>query len=490
MSKLVKKLEELEAKSDKAAEVAYVRKEKAVDAAAHERLTQLYGTGKSIGGDDGVRRKRSWKCVECGFENFTSRNACGECLAQNPDAVQRRLVDIKQPARCRDSEVRIATINRRCYRVFRGEAPSKKRGALTRGDLREEARATISKCDVGGGYNYDSEDADEPACGEEGGSGAEAADGQIAFDKQNQVYFVRLPIPPRYYKFLIGAKGQTLQETQRLTGATVLIPKGDDVGEGGAAGAAAAAQYVVIKGPTESAVAAAQIRTDSIVMQSKHKVDYTHFLSIPLGTIPSIRHALETLLHDMKAACIDEGANIDESLFQTPQRLHLTLLMLRLHTEEELSRCKAIMIDLEEKLGTLFSHNDLVTLKGVNYMNDDPSEVHVVYLELEKDDVYSRLAKVIQIINDAFIDAGLALDKDVAHNEKLHATIVNSKWRESTAAGGPRLAFDATNILSLFRNVCLGSHRLRHLELNVLGGGRRSGEGEGYYQCEFAINFP
>ena len=303
----------------------------------------------------------------------------------------------------------------------------------------------------------------------------------------------------RFWKFIIGSKGKTLQDIQRITGATVVIPKTENE------------ETIEIFGVNKSSVVAARLKVEAIILDNQDRVEYTHFLSIPLSINPQSKASFASYLQDMTRTCVDEEKRIDPFMFQTPSKIHLTLLMLRLHNEEEMSKAKSLLVVVQEMLREMFystatnSSTAKVSFKGVNYMNDDPSDVHVLYLDLVKDETYKKLVELIQNINSLFIDSGLALPKDVSHNEKLHATIINSKWRNgdvvdgtldhfdshsaSKKSSGPRVSFDATEVLRLFgvNGSSLGSVKLERVDLSILGSGVSA---DGYYQSVHSAFFP
>ena len=49
--------------------------------------------------------------------------------------------------------------------------------------------------------------------------------------------------------------------------------------------------------------------------------------------------------------------------------------MLRLYDAADLARAKKLMAELQPAVNELFAPDDKLSLKGLNYMNDDPSEV-------------------------------------------------------------------------------------------------------------------
>lgn len=510
--------------AEKRAEIAFVRKEKTADESAYKRLTEVYGAARTNFRDEG--RMRRWKCGECGYQNYDSRMVCGECLAPNEGELGRRRVGEggvehaaatpRLPGTTGDAtNCRIEHVMGRCYRTWNGN------NSTDEGSSHRSKRATLAAAGAAPRRyddDFDDNDDDGPPCTT---ATTSAEDGAASFvddedprrlhglcqgailqetagggpSTHTSSFLCQCTVPTRFLKFVIGSKGAALIETQRLTGVTITILDTETPSSSSSRHAHAAASPDIatlrLKAASRSAIAAAVIRLESVLEGCKEKADYTHFLSIPLGTISSLRDPLGRLMAMLRDMCSattmgnDDGEvagerHLDPSLVQNPDHLHLTLLMLRLHTEADASRAKDVLKSLAPLLReTLAPPNDHVTLQGLNYMNDDPTEVHVVYLELEKNAAFARLQQVIQLVNASFIEASLATERDVAHNEKLHATILNSKWRAApntgttgrSGGGGavpPRQAFNAVDVFKKFGQIKLGTHKLQRLDLSVL----------------------
>jgi hypothetical protein len=344
----------------------------------------------------------------------------------------------------------------------------------------------------------------------------------VSYDATRRAFVAAMPVPQRFWKFIIGAKGRTLQDIQRLTGATVILPKTDDkkatapaVGSAAAAAANAAwgAEDITVTGPQQTSVLAALKRIEDIMADAQDKVDYTHFISIPIctatpstgtsssSTTISTRGAFAAFLRDVQKACVSDERRIEPSMIQSADRLHLTLLMLRLHERERVDTARALLDAVQQIAAELFpsKREATATFKGLNFMNDDPEEVHVVYLDLARDTTYQRLVQLVQRTNQLFIDAGLATERDVAHNEKLHVTVVNSKWRTGAADDGmattaasargaqaPRVPFDATDLLRVFGSTGdrLPTVVLERVDLSMLGAPAAS---DGYFRSDASV---
>jgi hypothetical protein len=472
-------------------DVAYVRREKKVDEEIQQKLAEVYGKGKKKLGDVATLRK-GWECSSCGYVNFECRLVCGECLDPSPaaKALTSRAPNVKRVAVTSETDVKIIQIGDRCYRSFTSLGRSSWGISPKKTDY--HASAAVHHKD------------DEPSCDDDD----DVDDDGVRFDPQRETFEAVVTISRRYFKFIIGTGGQTLQETQRLTGATIILPPEP------AASAANSLQQevddlaqVIVRAPTANSVRAAQIRLDAIIVRCRDKVDYTHFLMIPLGKIPSLAKECQALLKDMMSACCSDEAFIDESIFISASRLHFTLLMLRLLTVEEVERAKATLSSIEKSLTSIFpnSGSSKCHFGGLHYMNDDPTQVHVLYLGMDPPAApggsTAQIQALVRLLSEAFLKDGFVLEKDIARNEKIHATLMNTKWRRSvdpasltnrndnnsSGSDTARVAFNATGVLHLFGGVSLGVHRLDRIELCALKGSASSG---GNYPCEASISIP
>ena len=468
---IFKNLAKKEQQDDKKAEVGYVRAEKAADAAITKRLEEAYGVGPAR--DDGARR-RAWRCLECHFQNFESRISCANCLAvsERKDAPARPENIAVQPT-ARDSSdptVQLTRVGSRCYRSYSGG------GYMTAPATRRVQELAVI------------EDDDVNDDGEEGVVCSAAGGARMGYDCERKMFVLRMPCAARYHRFVVGQQAKTLKDIERTANVKLTVPKsskgahdGDDDDESSAPNPDD--DFVLIEGSSSRDVKTAQLRIDAIMTEAKDKVEYTHFLSIPLGPIPSARAAFASLIDDMKQALVSESSAVEADIFQRPSRVHITLLMLRLHTRSEVETAKLLLESLEPELQHIFGPNDCVTLRGLNVMTGDAKSAHVLYMDVSRDDVQRRLQSLVSRLNNAFIDAGLAKVADVQGNGKLHATLMNSKWRKGRA----HVPFNATDALRVFGDRAFGMHKLRSIEVNVLGGAAAD---DGYFGSISSIRFP
>ena len=224
-----------------------------------------------------------------------------------------------------------------------------------------------------------------------------------------------------------------------------------------------------------------------MVSSARKKMPFTHFVSIPLTT-PNVKTCFNQFktevlqfsrgvsscmlvcrksLHVQLRHCFQA---IDEGLFQYPEKLHLTIGTLVLLTDDErvraaqtLQSCKSrfryesynisIFLAFVSSVSFFFYRDIIgtspieVQIQGVEYMNDDPEKVDVLYGKCIENS--GRLQKLTDAVVDSLEDEGL-LDRQYDH-VKLHATLMNSifKVKDDSQDHSMRSTFNAKPILEV-----------------------------------------
>lgn len=132
----------------------------------------------------------------------------------------------------------------------------------------------------------------------------------------------------------------------------------------------------------------------------------------------------------MKTCGRDRG--IESSIFQKPEKLHLTLgtLVLTDNNERKLTADK-----LEEACNQIVRpllldrKSKVIEMKGIEYMNDDPHEVDVLYARVNLIDGNNILQQAADSIVQSLVSTGF-LRKDDVQKVKLHVTLMNTLFRE------------------------------------------------------------
>jgi len=202
----------------------------------------------------------------------------------------------------------------------------------------------------------------------------------------NSRYRVVLNVAAAFFPQLIGKGGQTKSRLESDTRTKILIPRKGLEGD------------VVITGSDRSGVATAASRIDIMIESARGRQPFTHFLSIPLATQPvqdSFLKLKESVLSSVKSR------GLDESLFQTPNLLHLTLGTLALLDQRERELARDVLLDCKENviIPLLGDCKELqLELTGLETMNDDPSEVDVMYIGVKESS--GKLQQIVENIVD------------------------------------------------------------------------------------------
>lgn len=94
--------------------------------------------------------------------------------------------------------------------------------------------------------------------------------------------------------------------------------------------------------------------------RNPNKADFTHFIAIPIGLLPEVKDSLATMVECMQSISTASSGEseqrgglsprngnasgpITRELFNTVERMHLTLLMLSLHTREDVELAKDLL---------------------------------------------------------------------------------------------------------------------------------------------------
>lgn len=286
--------------------------------------------------------------------------------------------------------------------------------------------------------------------------------------------------PSVLFKFIIGKKGETKRRLETETRTQIRIPRQGQEGD------------VVIVGHDRNGVLSAKTRVEVLLDSGRQKQPFTHFLSVPL-TVKSIQDSLADFKNDILREC-DGDRGIDSSIFQNPCKLHLTIGCLVLLDDSEVKKAVEVLNECRQDLVDPIMKGERlkVQLAGLEYMNDDPAEVDVLYAQVN--DTTDRLQSLADRLVDRFTSTGL-MQKEY-DRVKLHATIMNTIFRKDptgttelrkTADGrrlGDRESFDATNVLKRFANYNFGNHTVSTIHLSQ----RHSFGPTGYYTCAASLN--
>ncbi|KAM6441917.1 activating signal cointegrator 1 complex subunit 1 isoform 1-T1 [Liasis olivaceus] len=314
------------------------------------------------------------------------------------------------------------------------------------------------------------------------GDGSDEPCDPFVVEETERGYQCTMDIPSPLYKYIIGKKGETKKKLETETRTSISIPKPGVEGE------------IVITGQHRNGVVSARTRIDVLVESFRKKQPFTHFLSFALNQ-PAIQEKFLQFKEEVLEKC-SHDYGVSSSLFQNPAKLHLTVGTLVLLNEQEVQKAQELLQRSREDLVDPITEGKPLTVevRGIEYMNDDPAMIDVLYAKVHMKDGSNRLQVIADRLMDQFVTSGLM--KKEWDRVKLHATVMNTVFRNDPSAEEPnnrgtsksfkeRESFDGRTILKLFENFDFGEVQLNSIYLSQ----RFSTDRSGYYASCGQLNF-
>ncbi|ORC86843.1 uncharacterized protein TM35_000251390 [Trypanosoma theileri] len=397
-------------------EINAVRREKEFDYKTRKQLEARYGVGSTrSGGNKRLTRAKAWRCSVCGQMSVDARHVCGSCLAVEPGVV--------------------------------GITPgnnSKNRQKSTSNRNDSLLRYTAKETGV----------SEDPMMG-------------ILSLAHGRSYRIATPAAAAAVVLRASStKGKTPAERNTLIDT-------DEYDE--------EEEELLVPAPTTSTKEEEEERKAEVVVRNsevrpRHTVPYTHFISLPIGKLPAVRPHAAALLEEMKRRCINTGTNtmVTEDIFTTAPRMHITLLLLSLTTEEAVKLAVERMQILQEKvrewkISTQQNKRPQVRLGGLHVMKGrgrNEKKAEVLYMGLADDESTAIVSSLQKIVHECFAELTMSDPSAVEDSKLLHMTLMNTKWRKDNSTNSnskakmkwqPRVPFDASYILQEFADASLHS---------------------------------
>uniref|UniRef100_A0A1B6LXG8 K Homology domain-containing protein n=1 Tax=Graphocephala atropunctata TaxID=36148 RepID=A0A1B6LXG8_9HEMI len=344
----------------------------------------------------------------------------------------------------------LITVDGRCYRINNPDP-----------EYYETRQCGVEWDDQASNYNTDCTQ-DEPCDGRE--------EYNIVLTDSKR-YKTSFHVARVYYAPIIGTKGLTRRRLEDETQTIIKVPRGPPD------------QEIVITGTSKRAVVTARRRVEQIVLSYRRKQDPTHFISIPMFS-PEVKDKF--LKFKEQVLQVGQIRGVDESIFQKPEKLHLTLCTVVLTDNFERTEAIRVMENCKrDVIDPMMEGNSItILLSGVEYMNDDPSEVDVLFARVHANEILQRL---VDGIVDYCSDAGL-IDKQF-ERVKLHVTIMNTLFRDTRREGfgksKKRETFNGAPILEMFQDFEFGEVTVDTIHLSTRF---TTSDTTGYYQATTEIS--
>ena len=287
--------------------------------------------------------------------------------------------------------------------------------------------------------------------GQESGSGSGSGSGGQE---------VRVMCPQAMVRFVVGRERANVRRMEEKTGARIQVPVADRRKNSPTTGHT----QLIISGPSEQAVLSGKREVEECLRRHLHLVEPTHFVSIPLRSVQlaeRVEELMETLHKDY---------GIDTSLYMPVKKLHLTLQVCKLFSEEQVRKCVECVEAAVSRFQVLFQESNAIhhhaTLShewsnrihfsGLNYMGDDPRSTNVLYLHPEPSLFTQQLDRLATILTESLVEEGLLEESKRERKLLLHATLCNIRYSSSKCEG-----MDVERIMQ-----DLGDHDLCEVEVD------------------------
>ncbi|KHG00555.1 Activating signal cointegrator 1 complex subunit 1 [Gossypium arboreum] len=292
-------------------------------------------------------------------------------------------------------------------------------------------------------------------------------------------------------QFVRGKDGSTKEKIEKETGVQIILPssKQEDA--------------IIIEGTSAVSVAKASKEIQHIINEAvkNPSLDYSHFVSLPLAIHPELVAKLFNFqnsilgISDANAGENLEGNSNGDGSEGDAQDEHLdkgSAVAVELKVANDMESVKVdvrgIPLSISPKVMDALDNRPLfVRLKGLDCMRGSLDKARVVYAPVEEIGSENRLSRACQVIIDAFVEAGLVLERDIRHEFKLHATVMNAKHRKRRKNRKVKSDFfNACGIFKQFGSEEWGEYHIREAHLSQ----RFKYDENGYYHCCASIPFP
>ena len=182
-------------------------------------------------------------------------------------------------------------------------------------------------------------------------------------------------VPQAFHGAIIGKQAETKSRLERETRAQIILPARNS-----------GSSTVLIRGATQDSVDSCHTRITVLVDEAMRRHPPTHFVSIPLNvkpyldTVPQFTAAV--------ASSARAVAGFAPELLQSPAAFHITVVVLKLFTPEQISAASAHLArSIPPILAEVYPDTPpAIHLKGIDTMTDDAANTDVLYATLSKDD--------------------------------------------------------------------------------------------------------
>ncbi|KAJ1743878.1 activating signal cointegrator 1 complex subunit [Coemansia sp. RSA 989] len=274
--------------------------------------------------------------------------------------------------------------------------------------------------------------------------------------KQGKSDRITIDVPRQLHKYIVGARGSTLERLRQQTHAKITVPN-----------ERSKSNLIEIEGMADERKSAQEM-INQLVADNMANVPYTHFISLPLADLDVQRKVGEF----QREAHQRFLQNVDCTSFVQPGSLHITIGMLRLLSPAEVAKAVEFLKSLESGIRQVIGTRPLVaTIGQLAAMESDPAQSRIIYAKAEDFDKDRRLEQLCRYVRSKFDEGGYIDEK---RELKIHATVFRAKpARDSDPHGGQEtsgkarsgFSVNAVPLLKEFKTLSFGVCRIGQIQI-------------------------
>ncbi|KAL3280682.1 hypothetical protein HHI36_003919 [Cryptolaemus montrouzieri] len=256
-------------------------------------------------------------------------------------------------------------------------------------------------------------------------------------ERKERLFSTKFHLPSIYYIKLDRFRNPQIDEVELKTNTFITFPKNGKDG------------LLEISGDSEETVEEAREQIHSFIADIRQHYPAMQFIAIPL-----LSDEIKKNFTEFKDKILSENhEGVEESIFQSPLKLHLTVAVFTLLDDKEkqvaieaLEKCKNELFQKDEDTSTPMK----IKVSGLNCMNTDLTKVNVLYADAHlSDDCNSArsLQQIVNLISEFFYDKGLA--REYQDSVKLHMTLMNTKYRAKKEGSPKKHKTPSENVTTL-----------------------------------------
>ncbi|MFH4973767.1 hypothetical protein AB6A40_000476 [Gnathostoma spinigerum] len=293
----------------------------------------------------------------------------------------------------------------------------------------------------------------------------------VAFDELNQMWSSCVDIHERFVSAIWGRNNGSIQQGKQQS---------LDTGISISPTAVSGVLNVMYYSRSRDLVVGCITQLHHQVMEIRQRMRPTHFVSVRMvndKVKERFKRFIDFVLSDTR---IDESCK-DESLFQIPSKLHVSVVVLLLLDESEEVKAAQILNDVMEKeVRQILNHSELrLEIRGVRGMGDNPAKERIIYAAVTD----SRLQAAANVIASAMLKMGLSL-RFQHEPVKIHVTLMSTRF--CYEKGKAVSDMNVTSLLKIFRDFYFGSVTVNEIQLCRRG---TPPDSSGYYESIATMSF-